>query len=186
MRRLSALAVLAVLFSGTLLSWSAASAQTDGGTFSFEITGVLSGVPDSVAEVHTETVPADLVGQTCEFAVATENNSSVHAGNDLLLQTGDASGEIPEVEASPGQIFTGSAPVVLGETIVASIRFGPDAVTSGGLTVTITCAPVGGVETGAGGTASSGDGSLVPTSVAVVGLAAGLAVLAVANRRFNR
>ncbi len=185
MRRLSALTVLAVLLSGSLLSWAPASAQTDGGTITFEVAGVLTGqIPGSVAELHTETVPTDLVGQTCTFAVATENNSSVHPGNALLLQTGDASGEIPEVEATPGQTFTGSAPVVLGETIVASIRFGENGITSGGFTITITCAPVGGIETGAGGTASS-DGPLIPPSLAVIALAAGIAGLVVANRRFN-
>ncbi|MCP3912926.1 MAG: hypothetical protein GY713_18480 [Actinomycetia bacterium] len=185
MRRLSALALLVALLSGSLLSWSAASAQTDGGTFTFEVAGVLTGqTPGSVAELHTEAVPADLVGQTCTFAVATENNSSVHPGNALVLQTGDASGEIPEVEATPGQTFNGSAPVVLGETIVASIRFGDNGITSGGFTITITCAPVGGVETGAGGTASSG-GPLVPKSLAVIALAVGIVGLVAANRRFN-
>ena len=77
--------------------------------------------------------------------------------------------------------------MTLGESIVVSIRFGPDGVTSGGLFLDFVCqaaAPEEAPATGAGGTAGT-DGSTPWAAIAVLGAAVGGAALLVGRRRLS-
>lgn len=163
------LAVFAVIF-GLLALAAPAGAQDNVITIAVE--GVLTGSEDEVVPVVSETVDPSLVGATCEVEGQTENNSSVHPGNDLILTTGDSTATIENTEEFPGEIAPGSGTIVLGETIDISVRFGPDGVTSGGVIVTFDCAPSGPVETGLGGTAGGDDNGLMLVALGAVAIAA--------------
>jgi hypothetical protein len=137
-----------------------------------ELDGVATGEEGSVLELVNRPVDASLVGATCSVSGRTENNESVHPGNDIIIASGDSVAEVPNVEELENEIIAGTGTVTLGDSIIVSIRFGPDEVTSGGIFLDFVCqpaAPEEGPETGAGGTA--GGGGVAPW-VAVVGIAA--------------
>ena len=162
-------AVLAAVV-GLLALAVPATAQDN--VISITVEGVLTGNEGDVVPVVSEPVAAGLVGATCEVQGQTENNSSVHEGNDLILTTGDTTAVIENTEEFPGEIIPGSGTIVLGETIDISVRFGPDGVTSGGVTVTFDCAPSGPVDTGAGGTAGGTDNGLMLVALGAAAVAA--------------
>lgn len=180
--------VFAFALLASLVAFAAPAAAQEP-DFTIVLEGVVTGNEGDVVELVSQPVDAALVGQTCSVAGATENNGSVHPGNDVLIATGGASATVAGTEDQPGQVVSGSGTVVLGDTINVSLRFGPDGVSSGGVTLTFTCeaaAPVGGVDTGAGGSAF-GDGQSGLNLVNVVGLGAatlvGAGVLAGWKRR---
>lgn len=86
-------------------------------------------------------VASDLVGQECTVVARSENQSSVHPGNDLLVETGDSDVLIQDVEAVPGATVNASRTVVMGSEIAVSLIMGPDEVFSAGITVLVDCAP---------------------------------------------
>lgn len=177
-----------VLFVLAALMLVAAPALGQEGTIIIDVQGVARGNEGDVVEVAQVSVDPALVGATCTGSLATENNSSVHPDNTLIIETGGLTAEIPNVEENPGEVQIIDGTIVVGETITVSMRFGPDGVTSGGFLITLICAqqttttsttttttsppPTGGVPTGAGGTAGGGLGGMP-----LVALAAGLALL---------
>lgn len=163
------LAVLAVVV-GLLMLATPAGAQDN--AFTIQVEGVLTGNEGDVVSVVSQPVDAALVGATCNVVGASENNSSVHPGNDLIIATGDTTTTVPGVEDAPGLVINGSGSVVLGASVDISLRFGPDGVTSGGTTLTFDCAPAGAVDTGAGGTAGSTDNGLMLLALGAVAVAA--------------
>lgn len=100
---------------------------------------VLRGPEGSVEELTEVPVDADDVGRRCTLAVHTENQFSVHPGNDLLLTTGGADTVFADVEAEPDGDRDLTADVVLGPTIVVSLRFGPHEVSSMGFELSVSC-----------------------------------------------
>jgi len=103
------------------------------------IDSVAFGDEGEIIEVASVPVDPDLVGSTCTLELEADNNGSVHPNNDLIVSTGGQSGTIPDVESDPGQVTIVDAEVVLGETVLVELQFGPDGVTSGGLILTFDC-----------------------------------------------
>ena len=203
----TALSVISIVAIITATA-TAGSAQQDPNVLVIELSGVLSGAEGEVIDVYDEPVPANLVGATCTATATTANNGSVHPGNDVLLADSNGVARIENVEETPGQVLTGSAPVVLPDgNLVISLELGPSGTSSGGVTLRLDCEPVptpttappttaapetsstvapptGGVDTGAGGLA--GDGGRNTAAAAALLLlvgAAGVTSVGVMSRR---
>lgn len=169
MRRIQV--ALVVVVAATLAFVSPASAQDD--TFTIAVEGIITGQAEgAIVEVANQAVAPALVGSTCTVTGASQNNGSVHPGNNLIIATGGSSTNVPGVEEVPGQVVAGTGSVTLGTDVVVSVEFGSSGATSGGVTLTFDCAqaPAGGVATGAGGTA--GDGGQFGIIMLAVGAAA--------------
>lgn len=100
---------------------------------------LLYGEAGSLYQLAEVTVAPDHVGVSCTMTVHTENQSSVHPGNDLLITTGDSQAVIEGVEAEANAGKDLSAEVVLGETIVVALRFGPEGRSSMGYGLDVDC-----------------------------------------------
>jgi hypothetical protein len=152
--RVAAVVVLAAMMAFV----SPAGAQD---SFSITLEGIITGQAEGdVVELVNQAVPSNVVGATCTVSGASQNNGSVHPGNNLIITTGSSTVNVPGVEEVPGQVVSGSGSLTLGTNVVISLEFGPSGSTSGGVTLTFDCAaiaPVGGVATGAGGTADGGN-----------------------------
>jgi hypothetical protein len=162
-----------------------AGAQTR--EFVIQTEGVARGEEGSVLQLVSQPVDADLVGATCEVDGRTENNESVHPDNDLIIETGGTTAEVPDAEAEANSISEGVGTITLGETVTVSIRFGPDEVTSGGLFLDFVCqaaAPEEAPETGAGGTAGADD-TTPWVAIGVVGAAAAGGAVLLGRRRLS-
>lgn len=196
------------LFAAVLTVWLIvavpAFAQT---VITIEIEGVARGDEgEEVVLAERAVDPAD-VGATCSGTLTTENNSSVHPDNTLVITTGDTRAEIPNVEEFPGEMLVIEETLVLGDSIVVSMIFGPNGVTSGGMTLVLECmqqetttttttsttvapttttiaAPTGGVATGGGGTVGPDHSPLVVWGGAAAGLV-GLGGAYLWRRRFS-
>ncbi len=133
-----ALSVVVMLFGA-----APALAQGDqGDTVLIDVNMTLYGVEGQVIPVAVVTVDPELIGATCTGTARTENNASEHPGNDFILTSGASVAEIPNFEAVAGYITSMSSTLVLGETITASIRLGPDGVASEGIFITLACLSV--------------------------------------------
>lgn len=86
-------------------------------------------------------VPEENQGQECSVVAHAQNQTSVHPDNDLLVTSGSSQVVIPDVEAEPGGTVEGEGTLVLGTTIVVSLRMGPDGVFSAGFDVIVDCPP---------------------------------------------
>lgn len=135
--------VLFLLF--TLVPTLAAAGSADDGKFEIVIpvSTVARGPEGSEIVLMRLPTPTDLVGATCELTAMSENQSSVHPDNDLMV-----SGVlIPDVEGEPGGVVAASDVVVLGSDIVISLLMGPDGVFSAGLMVGFDCITVAATST---------------------------------------
>ncbi len=100
-------------------------------------------------DVHVlaEVATGSEAGCEAEVSAVSENNPSVHLGNDLIIASGDDSVVIADVEASPGLVLSADGTLLLSDTIVVMVRLGPadegrpNSIFSGGVTVTVTCIP---------------------------------------------
>lgn len=106
---------------------------------------VLYGEEGSVHQLAEVPVDADRVGSSCTLQVHTENQFSVHPGNDLLITTGGVQSVIEDVEAEPDADRDLSAAVVLGPVLVVELRFGPHQVSSMGFDLSVECPEVAGL-----------------------------------------
>lgn len=88
----------------------------------------------------TQTAEA-FVGETCGVSARAENQSSVHPGNDLVIESGGGEIILHDVEAQPGGVVTATGTLVLGETIVITLVMGADEVFSAGIEVRFQCPP---------------------------------------------
>lgn len=154
-------------------------------SFTISLEGIATGAEGEIVELANEAVPANLIGSTCNVMATTQNNGSVHQGNIITVASETGAATIPGAEEVPGQTISGTGTVELGTTVQITMQFGPDGATSGGIilsfdcqasaqttttvaqaTTTTTETPIGPIDTGAGGTASTG--SSVPTVAAVL------------------
>ncbi len=100
-----------------------------------------SGAEGSLASVGTVAVPADLVGRTCQVIGRTNNQVSVHPGNDLLITTNGQTFVVPDFEDEGFVVHQAGEVETVGATIELAVRFGPDGISSGGFSVSIECEP---------------------------------------------
>ena len=101
------------------------------------IDGFYRGEPGTRTLVASVAVPAELVGQSCDVGGETDNQLSVHPGNNLVVMSGPQSFVIPDFEDEGYIVHHAGAAEILADTIDVSIEFGPDGVSSGGFKVTI-------------------------------------------------
>jgi len=135
MRRAS----IALAMLGVLLLAMPVAAQTN--TISIEVDGIVRGDPGEIFQVAFVNVDPGMVGWLCTGTAQTENNASQHRNNDFILASGGASATIPNWERVAGAITSMSGTLVLGDSITVDLRLGPDGVSSGGVLITLTCAP---------------------------------------------
>lgn len=134
-RRLLA-AVGAVFMGGVLVLASPASAD-----IVIEFDRLISGQEGWVRTVEEVPVQADHIGEDCEISVISQNQSSVHVGNDLIVTTGTSQVTFVGVEDQANGAVTESYRVVMGSTIKVQLRFGPDELSSMGFSLAFDCDP---------------------------------------------
>ena len=100
---------------------------------------VIRGAPGEVVEIANEEVEPWLQGESCAIEVETDNNQSVHPGTDILIVSGADSVTVSDVESESGLVTVAAGELVFGETVVASIRLGPDGIASGGVRTDFLC-----------------------------------------------
>ena len=73
--------------------------------------------PGVVTELVMIDVPEEHQGAICDIEVVGQNQGSVHLGNDLLVQSGDAEVVVEGVEDTAFQTTPKSAEIMLGSSI---------------------------------------------------------------------
>ena len=93
-----------------------------------------------LADVET---PPELIGATCLGFAAAENQSSVHPGNNIIIETGDSVAILEDVEGAPNKVTDATGAITLGPRVKLTLDMGDDGVFSGGLVVVIdvNCTP---------------------------------------------
>ena len=93
-----------------------------------------------LADVET---PPELIGATCLGFAAAENQSSVHPGNNIIIETGDSVAILEDVEGAPNKVTDATGTITLGPRVKLTLDMGDDGVFSGGLVVVIdvNCTP---------------------------------------------
>lgn len=100
---------------------------------------LIFGAPGSVVTLAEVEVDEDLVGRTCFLAVVAENQASVHMGNDLIVSTGTSEAVIVGVEDEANGGTNQTYEMVVGSTITAQLRIGPDGMSSLGFGLSFDC-----------------------------------------------
>lgn len=106
---------------------------------SIPIDQVTTGAAGDVVLVATLDVPDEFVGKTCSLIGTTDNQESVHEGNDLLITTGSHTIVIPNFEDEGFIVHQDGEVEAIAESIEVSVRLGPDGVSSGGFRVDLDC-----------------------------------------------
>lgn len=98
------------------------------------------GAPEgSVTELGTAVVPDDFVGHECEVKAHSQNQNSVHPGNDILVKSGTSQVTLADVEAEPGKVTAADQMLELGAVITVSLKMGPTEGFSAGIDVVVEC-----------------------------------------------
>ena len=100
---------------------------------------VIVAKPGSTTNLVEVAVQPEHVGSLCTIQVHSQNQASVHPGNDLVITTGDTMTVIEDVEAKPDEGHDLSAEVVLGATISVDLRMGSDWMSSLGFELDLDC-----------------------------------------------
>ena len=100
---------------------------------------ILIARPGSLLDVAQVDVDPSQVGLLCTVEVISQNQASVHIGNDLLITTGGVVTVIEDVEAEPDASVDHSVDLLIGETISFQLRMGPDWVSSLGFDLALNC-----------------------------------------------
>lgn len=95
--------------------------------------------PGTVTQVVEVQVDPTNVGRLCKLTVVSENQASVHHGNNLIVLTGDQRAVIEDVEAEPDATVDLSVELTVGETIAFELEMGPDWVSSLGFSLSLDC-----------------------------------------------
>jgi hypothetical protein len=125
------LAVLVGVGAILVVAAGAVGAQ-DGGIVEIPLGTVARTDPGAEVSLDSVAVPTELVGLECSVQSRSENNSSVHPGNDLVVTSGAESVVLSDVEGSAGKVTTATATVTLGDDIAVTLIMGPDGVFSAG------------------------------------------------------
>jgi uncharacterized repeat protein (TIGR01451 family) len=78
-------------------------------------------------------------GLTCTVKGISENQSSVHPGNNLIVASGGSNVVLEDVERAPGVVTSASGELVLGNTVTVTLQMGQDDAFSAGILVKLTC-----------------------------------------------
>ena len=98
-----------------------------------------SGHEGDVVGIGGTDVDAHLVGRTCNIVATVTNQSSVHAGNELVVKSGDSTVTIAGIEDTADAVTMQGGSLTLGNRIDVSVKLGPDGLSSLGSSLTLTC-----------------------------------------------
>ena len=138
MRRLVAVVASAVVVAGL---GSAAGWAQEPPLIEIPIDTVVEGAPGSEHQVATAAVAPEDQGRECTVAAEGVNNESRHPDTDLLVRSGGGEVVAPDVEREPEAHTEASGTLVLGSEVTVFVRLGSDGIFSGGMVVTVECAP---------------------------------------------
>jgi hypothetical protein len=130
-----------IVFCSLLLSTAVTVGASEG---AFEIVvsidTVVRAPEDSETVLRSHPVPNGLVGETCSVIARSLNQSSVHPGNDLIVES-QTRIVLIDVEAEPGGTVIATDLMVLGDQVLIILVMGPDEVFSAGTDVLFDCPP---------------------------------------------
>lgn len=141
--RWSAISTLVVATSLLTFASTRLAAATVSEEFSITIPidTVVEAPEGSATVLATEPVGEQFVGQVCTVAAQSENQESVHPGNDLVVESGSSVVRLEEVESGAGTVVIAEGELELGSEIVVSLVMGPDEIFSAGVVVHVECIP---------------------------------------------
>lgn len=84
-------------------------------------------------------VPGPFIGKVCAVLAESENQRSVHPGNDLVVSSGASEVILRDVEGKRDGVVVAEGDLELGPQIVVTLVMGPDEVFSAGMTVVVDC-----------------------------------------------
>jgi hypothetical protein len=93
----------------------------------------------SVTVLATESIAPEFAAQICSVSATAENETSVHPDNDLIVESGNSTVLVEDVESGTGSVVHAGGDIELGSEIVVSLLMGPDGVFSAGLVVHVDC-----------------------------------------------
>ncbi len=93
----------------------------------------------STTEVARTSVEDAHVGMVCSVKANSENQSSVHPGNDLVVRSGNSSITLEDVEREAGVTTHANGELTLGNDIVVSLVMGSDGAFSAGMDLQVSC-----------------------------------------------
>lgn len=100
----------------------------------------INGAEGETVALGSVDVPEDLVGRSCDVVAVVSNQASMHAGNELVVSSGESTATIAGVEDAVGSVTLAGGTITLGSTVTVAVKLGPDGVSSLGSTLTVTCA----------------------------------------------
>ncbi|REK26183.1 MAG: hypothetical protein DWQ40_00200 [Actinobacteria bacterium] len=110
--------------------------------------------------LSTSDTPEEFIGATCTVSATSDNQSSVHPNNDLVIHGESNDVTLPDVEAVPGGTVTSTDTLELPSEIVITLIMGPDETFSAGLEVGFDCPAVS-------PTSTSTSTTIAPTSTSI-------------------
>jgi len=130
------------ILSSALILTAAVSVAAGEGAFEIvvSIETVVRAPEDSETVLRADPVPSGLIGETCSVIAQSLNQSSVHPGNDLIVES-QTRIVLIDVEAEPGGTVTATDVMVLGDQVIISLIMGPDELFSAGIDVLFDCPP---------------------------------------------
>lgn len=108
---------------------------------SIPLTSIVRTPEGTVTELASAEVPGEFAGHICEVTAHTENQNSVHEGNDIVVASGSSQVLLADVEGEPGKAVDAQGSLELGDTITVSLIMGPEGVFSAGFDVVARCVP---------------------------------------------
>lgn len=108
----------------------------------FSADELLIAEPGTLTRLAVVDISPDQIGTLCTVSLASQNQASVHDGNDLIITTGDVPSVLSDVEAEANAAVDLSVDIVLGPTIEVDLRMGPDWVSSLGFELWLDCGTV--------------------------------------------
>lgn len=172
-------AAIAVIAVGTLAGSSTVAAAE----LSIPIDTVITGGVAEGEQIELTVVSSGpLTGQTCTVR-AIGGGADVHAGNDLIVSSGDGVATLMDVERAAGSVTEGDAPLTLGDVITVELRMGAAGEFGGDIDLELDC-PDAAADT-LGALPETGAPTTVALVLAILLIAAG-GVLVWTSRRPDR
>jgi hypothetical protein len=94
--------------------------------FTYDNSEGVYGPPGSHLTLGSEKVDPAKVGKVCEVSVDLGNNDSTRPGSDIVVESGDSLAAFPNTEAVTGDPGPVVVNMQLGETVTATLTFGPN------------------------------------------------------------